>query len=288
MSHDPTGRPLPAQQHERLNQPLHGLLHELLRDDSLYHRAPPDLRARVMARLAGDARRDDLPPQADQADPADPARQPRRTRWLRWLRWPQWQRPQWQPSRPLQQWPRGTPWLRPAIGPALPWAGGGLAGLAASALLFALLAPVPARHDERLGQEIVASHVRALLSQHPVDVVSTDQHTVKPWFNGRLDYAPPVVDLATRGFPLAGGRMDYVAHRRVAVLVYRDQRHPIDLYVLPAAEGACTPANRSADGYAMVRWCAAGMDFWAISDAEPAHVRAFAQALRDAVGDPRE
>ena len=166
-----------------------------------------------------------------------------------------------------------------------PGQGGGLAGLAASALLFALLAPVPARHDERLGQEIVASHVRALLSQHPVDVVSTDQHTVKPWFNGRLDYAPPVVDLATRGFPLAGGRMDYVAHRRVAVLVYRDQRHPIDLYVLPAAEGACTPANRSADGYAMVRWCAAGMDFWAISDAEPAHVRAFAQALRDAVGD---
>ena len=252
-----------------------------MRDDSLYHRAPPDLRARVMARLAGDARRDDLPHQADQADPA---RQPRRTRWLRW---PQWQRPQWQPSQPLQQWPRGTPWLRPAIGPALPRAGGGLAGLAASALLFALLAPVPARHDERLGQRSWRA-MCALLSQHAVDVVSTDQHTVKPWFNGRLDYAPPVVDPATRGFPLAGGRMDYVAHRRVAVLVYRDQRHPIDLYVLPAAEGACTPANRSADGYAMVRWCAAGMDFWAISDAEPAHVRAFAQALRDAVGDPRE
>src|SRR5207253_9926151 len=135
------------------------------------------------------------------------------------------------------------------------------------------------------GEEILSSHVRSLLSQHPVDVVSTDQHTVKPWFNGRLDYAPPVLDLTAQGFPLAGGRVDYVGHRPVAVLIYRYQQYPIDLYVLPAVGGISAPSAYTADGYSMARWHQSGMNFWAISDAEPEHLNMFVQALRTRQGN---
>jgi len=118
--------------------------------------------------------------------------------------------------------------------------------------------------------ELVASHVRAQLSGHDIDVISSDQHTVKPWFNGRLDYAPPVEDLAASGFALTGGRLDYVDHRRVAVLVYRYRKHIIDVYVLPDAQrvGAQSTAGLSRDGYAVAQWHDAGMTWWAVSDAE--------------------
>lgn len=129
----------------------------------------------------------------------------------------------------------------------------------------------------------MSSHVRALLSQHPLDVVSTDRHTVKPWFNGRLDYAPPVVDLADKGFALAGGRLDYVGGRTVAVLVYRTDQHPIDLYVFPARDKAsAAPTITGADGYAIARWRRNGMTYWAITDAEPSHLRVFVEALQAA------
>lgn len=213
---------------------LHGLLH----DGSLYHRAPPHLRARVVAAL-----------------PRNASRSP----WYAWR--------------------------NRAIDPALAWAGGGLAGIAASALVFAALALVQPPRTGMLGEEILSSHVRSLLSQHPVDVVSTDQHTVKPWFNGRLDYAPPVVDLAARGFPLAGGRVDYVDHRTVAVLIYHYQQHPIDLYVFPTQGGAPAPAAYSANGYSIARWHQNGMNFWAVTDAEPEHLNKFVEALRTVQGN---
>lgn len=183
---------------------------------------------------------------------------------------------------PRQAQPRKARFTWPTLfsGGALAWAGGGLAGVAASALVFGALILVRPPQTEALGQAIVSSHVRALLSQHPIDVVSTDQHTVKPWFNGRLDYAPPVTDLAAQGFPLAGGRLDYIDRRTVGVLIYHYQKHPIDLYVLPATNGASAPASYSTDGYAVARWYQDGMNFWAITDAEPAHLHAFVQALR--------
>ncbi|WP_118178933.1 zf-HC2 domain-containing protein [Paraburkholderia phosphatilytica] len=129
--------------------------------------------------------------------------------------------------------------------------------------------------------ELVASHVRAELSGRDIDVVSTDRHTVKPWFNGRIDYAPPVFDMAPEGFALVGGRLDYVGHERVAVLVYRYKKHVIDVYVFPpgapAADGPAPAAPR--DGYAVARWQAAGMAWWAVSDAEPDALAALHKAL---------
>ncbi|WHZ11676.1 MAG: hypothetical protein OJF60_002115 [Burkholderiaceae bacterium] len=133
-----------------------------------------------------------------------------------------------------------------------------------------------------LAQQIVASHVRALLSGHPIDVISTDEHTVKPWFNGRLDYAPPVVDLASLGFPLVGGRVDYVGARRVAVLTYHAGGHPIDLYLFPTTGGTAAPQTRSNDGYSLATWTAGGMRYWAITDAQAAVLQRFVQDLRSA------
>lgn len=180
--------------------------------------------------------------------------------------------------------PRWPAWRLPSFNPALAWAGGGLAGFAASALVIGMFAMVPPPQSGGLRQELVSSHVRAMLSQHPMDVVSTDQHSVKPWFNGRLDFAPPVIELPARDFPLAGGRVDYVDHRTVAVLIYRYQQHPIDLYIYPATGTASTPVADSADGYSIVHWRQHGMDFWAISDAEPVHVNTFVQAVRARLG----
>src|SRR5258708_6730408 len=133
-----------------------------------------------------------------------------------------------------------------------------------------------------LVDELVASHVRAQLSGRDIDVVSSDQHTVKPWFNWRLDYAPPVEDLAASGFALAGGRLDYVGHRRVAVLTYRYRKHVLDVYVFPAnAPAADGPASILVrDGYSLAHWRDAGMTWWAVTDAAPESLTAFEASLK--------
>jgi anti-sigma factor RsiW len=135
--------------------------------------------------------------------------------------------------------------------------------------------------------ELVASHVRAQLSGRALDVPSSDRHTVKPWFNGRIDYSPPVEDLAAAGFPLAGGRLDYVGRERVAVLVYHYRLHVIDVYVFPptarAASAVVAPHER--DGFALARWKRAGMTWWAVTDAEPDALTAFRTALDARLGD---
>ena len=111
--------------------------------------------------------------------------------------------------------------------------------------------------------------------------MSSDRHTVKPWFNGRIDYAPLVVDLAARGFPLVGGRLDYVDGHPVAVLVYRAAQHPVDLYVRPESGTDTAPVLRTERGYQLLHWRRAGMGYWAITDASADVVEAFANALRD-------
>ena len=134
------------------------------------------------------------------------------------------------------------------------------AGALAASLAFLLL-PVPADTDTAL----LASHLRALQPGHLMDVASNDQHNVKPWFDGRLDYSPPVKELAAQGFELAGGRLDYLGSRPVAVLVYKRRLHVIDVYVWPAA--AAPNAQEGAhDGYNLLRWTQDGFVFWAVSD----------------------
>ncbi|MBN3829771.1 anti-sigma factor, partial [Burkholderia sp. Ac-20384] len=170
---------------------------------------------------------------------------------------------------------------------ALPGLGWGVALLVAVAAAGGMA--LSARHadTDRTVDELVSSHVRADLSARDIDVISTDRHTVKPWFNGRIDYAPPVEDLATDGFALVGGRLDYVGRRRVAVLVYRYRQHVIDVYVRPAGEGPGAPYSTVSQGYALDRWDAAGMTWWAVTDAEPSALAAFRTALDARLGVTR-
>ena len=132
-----------------------------------------------------------------------------------------------------------------------------------------------------LADAVVAGHIRALQPGHLMDVASTDQHTVKPWFDGRLDFAPPVKDLKAEGFPLAGGRLDYVGGRPVGVLVYQRRQHAIDLFVWPdTGRIGAGPADGVRSGYLFRRWSQGGMMFWAVSDVS-------AQELDDFVRDWR-
>ncbi|HWK44577.1 MAG TPA: anti-sigma factor [Stellaceae bacterium] len=159
--------------------------------------------------------------------------------------------------------PRASWWQRlsrPRLGPLAPFG----AGFAIAACL-ALVLVLP--RGDGLTDTVVAGHIRALQPGHLMDVVSTDQHTVKPWFDGRLTFAPPVKDFKAVGFPLEGARLDYLADRQVAALVYQRQQHLIDLFVWPD-DGHFDhgPAEGSRSGYNFLRWSRDGMAFWAVSD----------------------
>ncbi len=151
-------------------------------------------------------------------------------------------------------------------------------GAVCAAAIAVLMLPVP---GAGVTEQIVASHIRALQPGHLEDVPSSDRHTVKPWFDGRIDFAPPVKDLAADRFPLLGGRLDYVGGRPVAALVYGRDKHIIDLYVWPAGDDSpLAPISARRQGYNIVRWRQDGMNFWAISDVELAQLKDFAEDFR--------
>lgn len=136
----------------------------------------------------------------------------------------------------------------------------------------------------REGDEAIASYLRVAMAEAPVEVASSDRHTVKPWFAGRIDYAPPVHDLTAEGFPLVGGRLDVVEGRKVAVLVYRRNQHRVVLSLWPAkAGGNVAPAVTQRDGFGLAEWRHAGFDMRAVSDLSPADMTAFATAVNRAV-----
>ncbi|ALM83775.1 anti-sigma factor [Bordetella sp. N] len=154
-----------------------------------------------------------------------------------------------------------------------------LASLAALAVSLGLFLRLPS-DEQRLAQELVNNNIRSLQVDHLFDVASTDQHTVKPWFGGKLDFAPPVVDLAAQGYPLKGGRVDYLAGQRVAVLVYRDKLHPISLFVWPGAGEPAAPRFEERLGYHIAHWRAAGMNYWAITDAGASDLSGFVSEMQ--------
>jgi anti-sigma factor RsiW len=142
-------------------------------------------------------------------------------------------------------------------------------GSAVSALAATGLVAIVLRNDDeaRVGSEIVSAHLRSLQAGHLTDVLSTDQHTVKPWFNGKLDVAPPVVDLTAQGFTLIGGRLDYVDTRAIAAIVYRRRQHVINLFVAQTASTERRAAKtETIQGFNIRRWSDRGLNYWAVSD----------------------
>lgn len=173
--------------------------------------------------------------------------------------------------------------LRPRLAPLRAASSRGAVGVAAgaalaAALMLALLPAPPATGD---GDAALDAHLRALLPGRLVDVPSSDRHTVKPWFDGRLDFIPPVRDFAAAGFPLEGGRVDYLGGRAVAVLVYRRRQHAIDLFVAPAPDPAAVSAT-ARRGFHELAWAEDGFAFRAVSDLGPDELAAFARLWRGA------
>jgi len=163
-----------------------------------------------------------------------------------------------------------APWFQRSV-----WAAGG-AAFATAVLLISFVTMRPA--GPSAANEIVASHIRSMMADHLMDVVSTDQHTVKPWFEGKLDFAPPVQDFTADGYPLAGGRLDYIENRKVGVLIYHRALHIINVYVCPAEgkEGSAL-STQTINGYNVVSWTKNGFEFHAVSDLNTAELRDLAQ-----------
>jgi anti-sigma factor (TIGR02949 family) len=166
------------------------------------------------------------------------------------------------PKRPI-------PWMRP------------MAVAAAIALMIAAtwVALRMRSGRELIAQDVVSGHVRSLMANHLTDVPSSDRHTVKPWFLGKLDFSPEVKDLAAQGFPLVGGRLDYVDGRPAGALVYQRGKHVINLFVWKSADRS--EGHETLQGYNVVHWNRGGMAYWGVSDLNAGELAQFARLARD-------
>jgi anti-sigma factor RsiW len=201
-----------------------------------YYKAPPELRERIQSSLREEIAERPTRNVARDAQPLFPRRQPE--------------------PRTISF---GTPWN---------WL-----GLAAAIIFAAIVAWnfVPRLQrpggDQFLATQLIASHVRSLMANHLTDVASSDQHTVKPWLDAKLDFAPAVVDLSGEGFPLTGGRLDYLNKRAVAALVYQRRKHFINLFIWPVElESAKTTETMTRQGYQLLHWVDPDFNYWAVSD----------------------
>ncbi|HZS58892.1 MAG TPA: anti-sigma factor [Gemmatimonadaceae bacterium] len=161
------------------------------------------------------------------------------------------------------------------------WSPGVLAAAAAVVLAVGVGVSGWGRRDDSVSKEVLDSHVRSLAGDqaHLFDVQSTDQHTVKPWFSGKLDFAPHVVDFTPEGFPLLGGRVDFIEGRRVAALVYGRRLHKINVYEWPTGGNDTKTAGELRLGYSMLHWSHAGMMYWAVSDVGPPDLEELARNI---------
>src|SRR5437762_3872241 len=139
--------------------------------------------------------------------------------------------------------------------------------------------------DQFLATQLIASHVRSLMANHLADVASSDQHTVKPWLDAKLDFAPPVVDLANAGFPLIGGRLDYLDNRPVAALIYQRRKHFINLFVWPASDASRRTAAKeiSHQGYHLLHWIEGDFNYWAVSDVNKEDLQNFQHLFEEQI-----
>ena len=160
-------------------------------------------------------------------------------------------------------------------------------GSVVSALAATGLVAIVLRNDDeqRIESEVVSAHLRSLQAGHLIDVVSTDQHTVKPWFNGKLDVSPPVIDLTAQGFTLIGGRLDYLDARAIGAVVYKRRQHVINLFVAQTASTERKPAKmETMQGFSVLRWSEQGMNFWAVSDIGADELTEFGTKFEAALG----
>lgn len=165
----------------------------------------------------------------------------------------------------LERW---RAWLAPAF------------SAAALALAMVLYVATPGS-EQPLMDEAVSSHVRSLMGEHLNDVVSSDRHTVKPWFTGKLDFSPPVFDYAAQGFPLLGGRLDYLQHQTTAALSYGRNKHIINVFILPTPEADKPHQSESIRGFNVVSWQANHMRFVLVSDVEKSELETLGQLLKN-------
>jgi anti-sigma factor RsiW len=173
--------------------------------------------------------------------------------------------------------------------PTFPW-GWTIAGVSLALLLLigAVWNVVPLfiqpSNEELLAREIVANHIRSLqMTNHLTDVLSSDQHTVKPWFSGKVDYSPPIRDFAEQDFRLYGGRLEYLNSRTVAALIYQRRLHYINLYISPTEQVQTTGEVLSQrQGYNVIHWSSSGLNFWAISDLSTVELLDFARLVQQA------
>ena len=216
-------------------------LRHMFSANSLAYKAPTPLQKRIQLAIR-------------EADPNAPAQS----------RLPQWWKSPW-------DWPWNWRWLSTVATT--------LVLVALSAIGVGRALQTSAMHDA-LAQEVLASHVRSLMATHLTDVASSDHHTVKPWFDGKLDFAPIVEDLASAGFPLVGGRLDYLNKRAVAALVYQHGRHFINLFSWPSTGADIKSQPRVSQGYYLCQWQQAGMTYWAVSDLSADELQSFVQLIQ--------
>jgi len=225
----------------------HGSLIRVIGNAAPYYKAPAELRERIQSSLREEMVARPMRNVGRDVQPLFPRRQPG-------------------PRTVLL----GTSWNWLALAAAIL-----LAAIIGWNLLPRLQRPGP---DQLLATQLIGSHVRSLMANHLTDVASSDQHTVKPWLDAKLDFAPPVVDLASEGFPLIGGRLDYLDNRPVAALVYQRRKHFINVFVWPGEAAATRPAMAmSHQGYQLLHWADPDFNYWAVSDVSANDLQTFKQ-----------